>query len=129
MTFSKIVFDDHYEMIINIPEQDQPVTLSISDDLDAAYKPLSKIFQEKIIDFLNKSSTWYDLGKKKINHEFSKDTPSRLLTIYILSENLEEDIIFGLLYRIEEDIEHGRGIKITSNMEIIEYGIGDVAIC
>ena len=50
------------------------------------------------------------------------------MNIYILSEEDNKNTIFGLLYRIEEDVEHGRGIKITDDMKIIEYGIGDIAI-
>lgn len=128
MTLKKIVFDEDYQMVINIPEESNPVTLIISDELDAAYEPLSNSFQKKIIEFINKSNVWYPLAHERINKEFSKDIASQLMNIYILSEEDNKNTIFGLLYRIEEDVEHGRGIKITDDMEIIEYGIGDIAI-
>lgn len=128
MTLTKIVFDEDYQMVINIPEESNPVSLIISDELDAAYEPLSNSFQKKIIEFINKSNVWYPLAHERINKEFSKDIASQLMNIYILSEEDNKNTIFGLLYRIEEDVEHGRGIKITDDMKIIEYGIGDIAI-
>ncbi len=68
------------------------------------------------------------MAHERINKEFSKDIASQLMNIYILSEEDNKNTIYGLLYRIEEDVEHGRGIKITDDMKIIEYGIGDIAI-
>ena len=37
-------------------------------------------------------------------------------------------MVFGLEYRIDADVEHGRGLKIDGEtFEILEWGIGEVA--
>ena len=41
---------------------------------------------------------------------------------------LFRSFIVGLMFRVEQDVEHGRGMKISINsMEIIDYGLADVA--
>ncbi len=43
---------------------------------------------------------------------------------------MDENNIVGLEFRVPKDIEHGRGMKInTATLEVIEYGLGEVAFC
>ena len=50
------------------------------------------------------------------------------MTIYILSEQNVNSIIFGLLFRVEIDIEHGRGLKMDGEtLKILEYGTAEVS--
>ncbi|KPN70569.1 hypothetical protein [Neisseria sp. 83E34] len=128
MKVSDLKFED-FETEITIPEETNEITLVISDGLDSAYELLSREFKDRIVNFINNSASWYPIAHERINQEFSSSIDSKLLSVYILSEMSDSTLIFGLEYHIEEDREHGRGIKITENMEIIEYGLGDVAIC
>ena len=65
---------------------------------------------------------------KKIQEEFTDLSHARLLSIFILSEQSDVDLIFGLEFGLREDSEHGRGLKSSLNsFEILEYGIGEVA--
>lgn len=91
---TKLSFDEDYQMLINIPEEYDTVILSISNDLDAAYEPINKKFENKIIDFIDNSNVWYSKMQNRINYEFPKRVKSRLLSINILSEDYENDIIF-----------------------------------
>ena len=64
----------------------------------------------------------------KIQEEFPELAHARLLSIFILSEQTDIDLIFGLEFGLREDSEHGRGLKFSLNsLEILEYGIGEVA--
>ena len=65
---------------------------------------------------------------KKIQEEFTDLSHARILSIFILSEQSDVDLIFGLEFGLREDSEHGRGLKFSLNsFEILEYGIGEVA--
>ena len=49
---------------------------------------------------------------------------------YILTEPNENPLTFGLQFRVLSDVEHGRGMKIEADtMNIIDYGLADVAFC
>ena len=64
----------------------------------------------------------------KIQEEFLGLAHARLLSIFILSEQRDVDLIFGLEFGLREDSEHGRGFKLSLNsLEILEYGLGEVA--
>lgn len=54
----------------------------------------------------------------------------QLMAIYLLSEQTSSDLIFGLLFRVDAEVEHGRGMKISlEEMTIIDYGDADRAFC
>ena len=54
----------------------------------------------------------------------------QLMVIYLLSEQTSSDFIFGLLFRVDAEVEHGRGMKISlEEMAIIDYGDADRAFC
>lgn len=125
MTPADLVFKN-FETFIRVPEEPDEILLVISDSLDSAYRTLSDDFKQRIINFINKSSSWYPISREKINQEFSRNIDSVLATIFILSEMSDDILIFGLEYNIDED-EHGRGLKINENMQILEYGDADIA--
>lgn len=52
------------------------------------------------------------------------------MAIYLLSEQTDADFIFGLLFGVKADSEHGRGMKLRLDpLEILDYGLADVAFC
>ena len=102
--------NDDYSMPIKIKDQSQEISLSLSDDLE-------------IID---NSAKWYPKVISKIKDEFDEHTECKLTEIFVLYEPNEKQI-YGLSFWVSSDIEHGRGIKITSNYEIIEYGEAEIA--
>jgi hypothetical protein len=127
MDASNIIFDSDLTMLININQQSDEINLKISDSLEASEEALSFPYKERIATFINSSDVWHKLALEKLVKE-EKNVIARLMTIYILSEQNVESLIFGLLFRVEHDIEHGRGMKISGgNFEIFEYGLGDIA--
>lgn len=121
-------FNDEQQMEINIPEQNESISLEISDELNAFDEELSNDYKNKIINFINDSNIWFKEISNKIKDDLGDDE-FRLMTIFILSEQDETNIIFGLLFNVSADREHGRGAKIeSSSLKIVEYGLADVAI-
>ena len=125
---SRIEFDEDFETYVNLGDGLEEVCLVMSDDLDAAYQPLPLEYEKRIIDFLSKVDQWLPMVEERIDSEFSAEVESELMQVFILSEPVEDDLIFGLDFRVEEDIEHGRGAKVSMNdLSIIEYGLADIA--
>lgn len=125
MNINEIIFNN-LEMIVSIPEEKDLVNLIIADYLALAEEELSIEYREKIIDMLERSSEWYSLAQDRIHKELSER--GELMSIYLLSEQNSDEFKIGLLFRIESDIEHGRGMKISiKEMNIIEYGYADAA--
>jgi len=127
-------------MQASIKSQNQRINLILSDSLEAAEETLRQAYLKKIQNFLDSSYDWYDLAVGEIKGAFVKsggatggmhgDSAIRLMSIYVLSEQDDERMVFGLLFRVEFDVEHGRGMKMYGdNYEIFEYGLGDVAFC
>ena len=86
------------------------------------------LFYDTLDNLLDQSSVWYPTALEKIQEEFPELAHARLLSIFILSEQTDIDLIFGLEFGLREDSEHGRGLKFSLNsLEILEYGIGEVA--
>jgi hypothetical protein len=129
MESSDIKFRADLTMPFKIDQQpQQPVVLEISDSLETSEQVLQLPYKEKIAEFINSSASWYEASIKKIEAETSNPGKIKLMRIYVLSEQDVDSLVFGLMYRIDSDIEHGRGLKIDGKtLEIIEYGIGDVA--
>ena len=85
-------------------------------------------YKEKIVHMLGASAYWYELAEKRIFSELSMT--GQLMAIYLLSEQTSSDFIFGLLYRVDAEVEHGRGMKISlEEMTIIDYGDTDRVFC
>ena len=69
-------------------------------------------------------------ANQRLNKEFSETNNFRLLQIILLSEYSDPEFIVGLMFRVEQDVEHGRGMKISlEEMTIIDYGDADRAFC
>lgn len=134
-----IIFDENYEMIVQIREQSEDVFLILSDDLEAVDEDLSAPYKEKIVAFIKNSDKWFasfrehifEWGKKEyktedVNKGFS------LINIFVLFEQDEEEV-FGLEYGVQFDEEHNCGIKVkktkNGDFEIYEIGTGDIAFC
>ena len=121
-------FDVHNEMYVSIPEENEKVCLVLSDSLEVINEELTPSYIAKLDNLLDQSSVWYPKALKKIQEEFPGLTHARLRSIFILSEQRDVDLIFGLEFGLREDSEHGRGFKLSLNsLEILEYGLGEVA--
>ena len=128
MNASDINFDDDRSMEIKVPEQEEAVSLEISDFLDAYDEELSESYKEKISNIINSSGSWYNKCLDIIKEDKSAGTTYRLMSIYVLSEQKSSPIEFGVLFRVDRDIEHGRGMKLEgASFSILDYGLGDVA--
>ncbi|MBG9987798.1 hypothetical protein HZY88_02245 [Aerococcaceae bacterium DSM 111176] len=113
----------NFETSINLGDEQEKVTLVISDDLEAAYEPLPEDYEKKIVHFLDNIDQWLPQVVARIDSEFDKQVEKKLTNIFILSEPDEDDLIFGVSFWIAEDTEHGRGAKISmNNNQLIEYG-------
>jgi len=128
VNLESIIFDDDLEMSVFIPEQQDSIRLVLSDELALADEVMSNDYKEKIVHMLRASAYWYELAEKRIFSELSM--MGQLMVIYLLSEQTSSDFIFGLLFRVDAEVEHGRGMKISlEEMTIIDYGDTDRAFC
>lgn len=121
-------FDVHNEMFVSIPEEREKVCFVLSDSLEVINEELTSSYRAKLDNLLDQSSVWYPKALEKIQGEFPDLAHARLLSIFILSEQRDTDLIFGLEFGLREDSDHGRGFKVSLNsLEILEYGLGEVA--
>ena len=120
--------NDDYSMPIKIKDQSQEISLSLSDDLEIIdnLDKFPKKYSKQILEFIDNSAKWYPKVISKIKDDFDEHTECKLTEIFVLYEPNEKQI-YGLSFWVSSDIEHGRGIKITSNYEIIEYGEAEIA--
>ena len=111
----------------------------MSDDLEASEQQLSEEYKQRIVQFLEEISIWYnktiDAVKQYADDKYGikdvSETDIELMAIFILFEQ-DEPTLFGLSFRTEFDVEHGCGIKLKGNdqqFEIVEIGCADVAFC
>ena len=132
-------FDEDLETSVFISALKKKVRLVLSDDLEASEQQLSEEYKQKIVQFLEEISIWYnktiDAVKQYADGKYGikdvSNTDIELMAIFILFEQDEPDL-FGLSYRTEFDVEHGCGIKLKGNgqqFEIVEIGCADVAFC
>lgn len=128
MDVPDIKFNSKLRMPFSIAQQSQTVLVELSDELAASEEVLRKPYKQKIVDFLNSSQVWFPIAIEKIQREEDPSVSFRLLQIFILSEQDADSLIFGLVFWVNVDVEHQRGMKIDGDtMHILEYGIGDVA--
>lgn len=139
MKVCDLLFDEDLETSVFISALKKKVRLVLSDDLEVSEQQLSEEYKQRIAQFLEEISIWYnktiDAVKQYANDKYGikdvSDTDIELMAIFILFEQDEPDL-FGLSYRIEFDVEHGCGIKLKGNgqqFEIVEIGCADVAFC
>ena len=139
MKVCDLQFDEDLETSVFISALKKKVRLVLSDDLEASEQELTEEYKEKIVQFLEEISIWYDKTavavKQYADNKYSikdiSDSDIELMAIFILFEQDEPDL-FGLSYRTKFDVEHGCGIKLKGNdqqFEIVEIGCADVAFC
>ena len=139
MKVCDLQFDEDLETSVFISALKKKVRLVLSDDLEASEQELTEEYKEKIVQFLEEISIWYDKTtvavKQYADNKYSikdiSDSDIELMAIFILFEQ-DEPALFGLSYRTEFDVEHGCGIKLKGNnqqFEIVEIGCADVAFC
>lgn len=139
MKVCDLQFDEDLETSVFISALKKKVHLVLSDDLEASEQQLSEEYKQKIVQFLEEISIWYnktiDAVKQYADGKYGiKDVSSNdieLMAIFILFEQ-DEPTLFGLSFRTEFDVEHGCGIKLKGNdqqFEIVEIGCADVAFC
>ena len=134
-----IYFGDELETSIFLDALKKKVRIVLSDDLEASEQELTEEYKEKIVQFLEEISIWYDKTsvavKQYADNKYSikdiSDSGIELMAIFIRFEQ-DEPALFGLSYRTKFDVEHGCGIKLKGNnqqFEIFEIGCADVAFC
>lgn len=139
MKVCDLQFDEDLETSVFISALKKKVRIVLSDDLEASEQELTEEYKEKIVQFLEEISIWYDKTtvavKQYADNKYSikdiSDSDIELMAIFILFEQDEPDL-FGLSYRTKFDVEHGCGIKLKGNdqlFEIVEIGCADVAFC
>ena len=128
MNSAEILFKPNMTLLTNIAQQRDEFTLVLSDALEASEENLDASFRERIANFLNASGTWYPHCIDRIRQENNDVQEVKLMRAYIISEQVDYPIVFGLSFRVAFDIEHGRGLKISEDdLSVIEYGVADVA--
>ena len=139
MKVCELQFDEDLETSIFLDALKKKVRIVLSDDLEASEQELTEEYKQRIVQFLEEISIWYnktiDAVKQYADDKYGiKDVSSNdieLMAIFILFEQDEPDL-FGLSFRTEFDVEHGCGIKLKGNdqqFEIVEIGCADVAFC
>jgi hypothetical protein len=139
MKVCDLQFDEDLETSIFLDALKKKVRIVLSDDLEASEQELTEEYKEKIVQFLEEISIWYNKTtiavKQYADNKYSikdiSDSDIELMAIFILFEQDEPDL-FGLSYRTKFDVEHGCGIKLKGNdqqFEIVEIGCVDVAFC
>ena len=139
MKVCDLLFDEDLETSIFLDALKKKVRIVLSDDLEASEQELTEEYKEKIVQFLEEISIWYnktiDAVKQYADNKYSikdiSDSDIELMAIFIRFEQ-DEPALFGLSYRTEFDVEHGCGIKLKGNnqqFEIVEIGCADVAFC
>lgn len=139
MKVCDLQFDEDLETSVFISALKKKVRLVLSDDLEASEQQLSEEYKQRIVQFLEEISIWYnktiDAVKQYADGKYGikdvSDTDIELMAIFILFEQ-DEPTLFGLSFRTEFDVEHGCGIKLKGNdqqFEIVEIGCADVAFC
>lgn len=139
MKVCDLQFDEDLETSVFISALKKKVRIVLSDDLEASEQQLSEEYKQRIVQFLEEISIWYnktiDAVKQYADDKYGiKDVSSNdieLMAIFILFEQ-DEPTLFGLSFRTEFDVEHGCGIKLKGNnqqFEIVEIGCADVAFC
>ena len=129
MKTSEIIFNEKYCIYgIIINEQVNPIYLKISDELESAYELLQDDYKERIADFVNSSGKWFPIACEKIISEVDNADGLRLISIHVLFEQSQSDSLFGLMFSLDFDREHGRGMMLNGEtFEILKYGDADVA--
>jgi hypothetical protein len=129
MNSNEIIFDENhciYDVVLG--EQIDPIAIEISDSLKAANEILADDYKNRVANFVNSSKEWFPIALNKIKGEIDNISGLKLMTIYILYEQNQNDSIDGLLFNLDFDREHGRGMMLNGeNFNILKYGDASVA--
>ena len=139
MKVCDLQLDEYLETSVVISALKKKVRIVLSDDLEASEQQLSEEYKQKIVQFLEEISIWYnktiDAVKQYADDKYGikdvSETDIELMAIFILFEQ-DEPTLFGLSFRTEFDVEHGCGIKLKGNdqqFKVVEIGCADVAFC
>lgn len=138
MKANDISFNENFYMSVFSEYLNKNILLNISDELDASEEELTDEYAQKVASFVNNMPQWYGIACDSIiawiKNVYQIDINLQdieLMGIYILFEQNEHEL-YGLIFRLECDIEHDCGIKIKINdgkYEIIETGTGEIAFC
>jgi hypothetical protein len=134
MKSNEIIFDENLEMYIFSKELNTEICISLSDSLSASEEELTEEYKNKIANFINNLSSWYNEAVESIVKRAeqiyaieAKGKDLQLMNIFVLFEQ-NEDELYGLEFRTEFDVEHGCGLKIRGiDYKIIEIGTGEIA--
>ena len=74
-----------FETLVEIPGEGQ-VRLILSDDLDAAYVPLSPEMTARIAEALEEAPEWLAVARERIREEFPDGEVPELTSVCVLSE-------------------------------------------
>ena len=86
--------------------------------------------QELIANFVNDSAKWFNIARNRILRDVEDADGLKLMTVYVLFEQEARSGLFGLLFNLNADREHGRGMKMDgTDYEIVAYGEAHVAFC
>ena len=129
-------FDENHMASFYSDYLKKDIMIIISDELNASEERLTYEYKERISIFINNISEWYCLvcdavlhwAKSKFN-VILNTSDIELMIIYVLFEPFENGL-YGLLFRLSIDIEHGCGIQIAvqnDDYRIIKIGTGDLA--
>ena len=131
MDAKDVSFDQDYCMYdVLISEQVDPVALELSDSLCAADEELTEGYKELIANFVNDSAKWFNIARNRILRDVEDADGLKLMTVYVLFEQEARSGLFGLLFNLNADREHGRGMKMDgTDYEIVAYGEAHVAFC
>jgi predicted ATP-dependent endonuclease of OLD family len=129
MRIENVAFDEnHCVEEVQIDGQASVVTLTISDALDAAHDALRREYKKRIADFVNSSSQWLPMARQKIVSDVRNENGLKLMEIFVLFEQDAEKSLFGLLFNLDFDREHGKGMMLDGeSFDIVKYGEGSVA--
>ena len=115
-----------------ISAQDKEIVLYLSDRLEVIDElpDIPKSYEKSIMTLISNSEKWYRQAIEKIEEELIDTTKIKLMCIYIGTEKKEEEGRGGGQFRVSSDVEHGRGMKVEDGtMNIIDYGLADIAFC
>ncbi|WP_455092446.1 hypothetical protein [Prevotella jejuni] len=136
MNAKELSFNEELTTSFFSEELNTDILLYLLDDLNASTETLSLTYKEQIANFCNALPDWYpfmvDQVKKWVlkNYDYNiEDCEIELLSIMILFEQ-DEESVFGLEFHIDNDSEHGCGVKVLdagNKYEVLNIDTADVA--
>jgi hypothetical protein len=89
---------------------------------------LRQDYRQKIAGFMQASAQWLQNARQEVVSDVGNDEGLELMTVYVLFEQDAERSLYGLLFNVDADREHGRGMMLDGeDFSIVKYGEGSVA--